>query len=427
MTIVPPKATSPAPAGLFDRMLQRALFRRLERLAGAHLAILHPDGVAEFGERGADVRATIVVRDARFFRGAVLGGSIGAAEAWQDCLWDSDDLVAVFRAFLRNLDLLDALEGGFARAATAAAALAHRLRRNSPSGAKANIRAHYDLGNEFFRLFLDPTLCYSSAVFERPGATLEEASTAKMERLCQKLRLAPGDRLLEIGTGWGGFAIHAASRFGCRVTTATISREQFELARARVAAAGLADRVDVLFQDYRHLTGRFDKIASIEMIEAVGHDFLPLFFGKCRELLADDGVLALQAITMADHRYERYRRSVDFIQHSIFPGSLCPSLSALAAAAARASDFRLVHLEEFGPHYARTLALWRERFTSNAGAVRALGFPERFVRLWLYYLAYCEAGFLERTIGVAQLVYQRAGCRAEPLLAPLPPLAVPAG
>jgi cyclopropane-fatty-acyl-phospholipid synthase len=252
---------------------------------------------------------------------------------------------------------------------------------------------------------------YSSAVFESPAMSLEEASVAKLERVCRRLDLKPGDHVLEIGTGWGGFALHAARHFGCRVTTTTISRRQHELARARIAAAGLGERVTLLLEDYRDLSGRYDKLVSIEMIEAVGHEYLETFFAKCSALLTDEGMLLLQAITIADQRYDSARKSVDFIRRHIFPGSCIPSVASLSRAVARASDLRLFHLEDIGPHYATTLRMWRKNLFGNLEGVRALGLSEEFIRMWEFYLCYCEAGFAERALGDVQALFVKPCAR----------------
>jgi len=291
----------------------------------------------------------------------------------------------------------------------------HAFRRNSRAGARRNIAAHYDLGNDFFRLFLDETMMYSAATFEHPRQSLYDAQVARLDLICQKLELKPTDHLLEIGSGWGGLALHAAQRFGCRVTTTTISREQWRLTRDRVAAAILGDRVDVLCMDYRDLTGTYDKIVSIEMIEAIGHQYYDTYFAKCSELLAPHGAMLLQAITIADQRYERARRSVDFIQRYIFPGSCIPSVAALSSSIARASDLRLFHLDDIGPHYATTLAHWRQNLRANLARVRSLGYGEEFIRMWEYYFCYCEGGFMERVIGDVQMLLVKPGNRRMPV------------
>ena len=280
-------------------------------------------------------------------------------------------------------------------------------------GSRKNIIAHYDLGNEFYSLFLDNTMTYSCGIFEQEQSTLEDASVAKYDRICKKLRLHPGDRVVEIGTGWGGFAVHAVQNYGVQVTTTTISNEQYEFAAKRFRDAGLDDQVSVLKKAYRDLRGTFDKLVSIEMIEAVGHHFYKTFFQTCSRLLKDDGMMALQAITIGDQIFNRHKRSVDFIKRYIFPGSCIPSITAISNALAKATDLRLVQLEDITPHYARTLREWRRRFFANIEKVRALGFSDTFIRMWEYYLCYCEGGFAERYIGDVQIVLAKPLWRQE--------------
>jgi cyclopropane-fatty-acyl-phospholipid synthase len=301
------------------------------------------------------------------------------------------------------------MERGLAGLAAPLRRLAHWLHRNTRTGSRRNIAAHYDLGNEFFRLMLDETMMYSCALFERPGMTLAEASIAKLDRICAALALQPSDHVLEIGTGWGGFALHAALRHGCRVTTTTISPSQFELARERVRAAGLEKRVTVMLEDYRDLGGRYDKLVSIEMIEAIGHRQYGEFFQRSGRLLAPGGRMMLQSITISDRHYLRTRDEVDFIKRYVFPGACIPAVSALIQAMAQESDLRVVSLEDIGLHYATTLARWRDNFLANLGQVRALGYPESFIRMWEYYLCYCEAGFAERQLGDVQMLLARDG------------------
>ncbi|MGI9334294.1 MAG: class I SAM-dependent methyltransferase, partial [Gammaproteobacteria bacterium] len=394
-----------------------ALRRRLRQLNHGVLTVRDPWGTWTAGSGGGNT--SVAVSDPGFYVDLALQGSLGAARAWMDGRWHTDDLTAVLRLFLRNVDLVDGMEGGVATLAGLLARARHALRRNSTPGSRRNVRAHYDLGNKFFELFLDASMTYSAAIFERDGATLEEAQFAKLDRVCRKLALAPGDHVLEIGTGWGSFAIHAARHYGCRVTTSTISREQHALAVERIRKAHVEDRVRVLLRDYRDLEGRYDKLVSIEMIEAVGHAFLPTYFAACARLLHEDGAMLLQGITMPDRRYARYLKASDFIQAYVFPGSCCPALSAMLDAAREHTDLRLVHLEDIGLHYAQTLRAWRTRFDAREAEVRALGYPERFVRLWRYYLAYCEAGFAERYTGTVQLLLERPGRRAAPLLGSL--------
>jgi cyclopropane-fatty-acyl-phospholipid synthase len=321
--------------------------------------------------------------------------------------WQCDDLVSLVRLLVRNRELLDGMERGLARLSGWAQRGWRALRRNTRRGSRGNIAAHYDLGNEFFSLFLSPDLMYSAALWAGADDTLEQASARKLDAVCRKLALQPTDRVVEIGTGWGGFAIHAATHVGCHVTTATISRAQFALAKERVAMAGLSDRVRVLLCDYRNLEGRFDKLVSIEMIEAVGAQYLDTYFAKITELLRPDGLALIQAITVEDHRYAQALRSVDFIQRHVFPGSFIPSLQAILSSKSRVSDLALIGAVDFGLSYARTLAAWRERFRAQLPAVHALGFDDRFIRLWDYYLSYCEGGFRERSIGVAHLLFSR--------------------
>jgi cyclopropane-fatty-acyl-phospholipid synthase len=323
------------------------------------------------------------------------------------------------RIFCRNAAVSAGFESGPARLLSPLARIGHWLRRNTLVGSRRNIAAHYDLGNEFFRLFLDDTMAYSCAIFPRPDSSLGEASRAKFDRICRKLALTADDHLLEIGTGWGGFALHAATHYGCRVTTTTISRKQYEYARQQAAAAGLADRIAVLDHDYRRLSGTFDKLVSIEMIEAVGSQFFDTFFGVCCQRLKPEGAMLLQAITIPDQRYERYRRSVDFIQKYIFPGGCLPSLGAICGSAGRASDFQLTHLEDLTPHYAETLARWRQRFFAQLDEIRAQGFSDEFIRTWEFYFCYCEGAFRERAIGDVQVLLTRPACRQPPILPPL--------
>ncbi len=369
----------------------------------------------ENGERHAFVggnegpEASLTVLDPAFYNELAFGGSIGAGESYLLGHWRSDDLTALMRLMLRNRRALDAMETGFNGIATPLRRLAHWLHRNTRAGSRRNISAHYDLGNELFGLFLDETLMYSCAYFERPDMTLGEASTAKLDRICRLLALGPADHVLEIGTGWGGFALHAAGRYGCRVTTTTISPQQHELASARIRAAGLADRVTPLQDDYRDLRGEYDKLVSIEMIEAVGHQYLEDYFRCCTQRLRPGGRMLLQSITIADRHYARARDEVDFIKRYIFPGAFIPSVTAIAQAITAGSDMRIVHLDDIGPHYATTLARWRANFVANLGAVRALGYPETFIRMWEYYFCYCEAGFAERLLGDVQLVLARQG------------------
>lgn len=400
------------PYGTLDRLLRRRLLEQMTSLQGRPLRIVDALGSTELA--GADGKVdsiTLHVTDPGFYRAIAANGSVGAAEAYMDGHWTCDDLVGLVQLLVRNRRMLDGIESGWARLGGLAMRGLHAVRRNTRDGARRNIAAHYDLGNEFFSLFLSDDLMYSSALYAGADDSLEQASTRKLDRICEKLRLQPGDRVIEVGTGWGGFALHAAREYGCHVTTTTISREQHALASARIAEAGLEDRVTLLLEDYRDLQGEYDKLVSIEMIEAIGAPFLDTYFVKLGSLLKPDGLAMVQAITIEDHRYHQALRSVDFIKRYVFPGSFIPSINAMLESKSRSTDLALVHLEDFGSSYARTLQAWRERFMARLPEVRAQGFDERFVRMWEFYLAYCEGGFRERSIGVAQLLLAKPGSR----------------
>ncbi len=395
--------------GLLEAAGRYALRKTLSAVRDGRIRII--DGNREWvsGESTAEypVSATVFVNDPSFYRDVLLGGTVGAGESFMNGAWSADDLVSVARILVRNMEAMSAMEGGAARLLAPLRGAYHALRRNTREGSRRNISAHYDLGNDFFAQFLDETMTYSCGVFVSPSATLREASEEKYDRICRKLALGPGDRVLEIGGGWGGFAIHAAGRYGCRIDTATISRRQFEFAERRVREAGLSDRVRLLLSDYRDLSGTYDKLVSIEMIEAVGHQYLPGYFGTCGRLLAPHGAMALQAITIRDQVTPGHRKSVDFIKRYIFPGSYIPSISEMAACAARETDLQLCHLEDLTPHYALTLKSWRERFLARAAEVRAMGYPETFLRMWEFYLAYCEGSFREHYNGNVQMVFRK--------------------
>ncbi len=410
-----PELATAAAIGYLDRTLRSRLLAQLGALRDCELRVEDGHGRVTLGTAAADpahtLRASLRIHDVGFYRAAAANGSVGAAEAYMDGLWSCDDLVALVRVLVRNRDLLDSMETGSARIGGWLMRGLEALRRNTRRGSQRNIAAHYDLGNELFELFLDPSLMYSSAIFANADDSLEVASRRKLDRICQKLELGPSSEVVEIGTGWGGFAIHAASHFGCRVTTTTISREQHALAQRRVAEAGLNDRVTLLLEDYRDLRGTFDRLVSIEMIEAIGHQYLDTYFAKVGSLLKPNGMALIQAITIEDHRYQQALNSVDFIKRHIFPGSFIPSVSAMLNASAKSSDLRLFDLEDIGPSYALTLRHWRRRFMAQRKRVAALGYPPRFVRMWEFYLAYCEGGFIERSIGDVQLLFTRPGAR----------------
>ncbi|MEQ9564115.1 MAG: cyclopropane-fatty-acyl-phospholipid synthase family protein [Woeseiaceae bacterium] len=403
---------------LLERFARNMVLRNLSKLENGELTIIEDDDRHVLGHAADDdsLRVTIMVRDLRFYSEVALGGAVGAGEAYMSGFWSCDDLTKLVRLLVRNRDVLDNMEGGAAWIMQPARKILHRINRNTRRGSRRNISAHYDLGNEFFGLWLDETMMYSAAVFERPDVSLQEASLAKLDRICQKLQLTPQDHVLEIGTGWGGFALYAAGTYGCRVTTTTISREQYEFAQQRVAEAGLEDKVTLLLQDYRDLQGQYDKLVSIEMIEAVGHEYLDTYFSKCATLLKPQGMMVLQAITIADQRYKAALKSVDFIQRYIFPGGFLPSVTAMLGSVAQSSDMRVFHLEDIGAHYAKTLQCWRESFQQKLRQIRAMGYNDTFLRMWEYYFCYCEGAFIERAIGNVQIVLVRPDNRRDPLV-----------
>lgn len=418
-----PDLTSPRSGllanGLGAGLLKRGLLRQLAHLRHGQLTLVEAGERQLFGQPDAHahLRAEIQVHDEAFWPMVAGNGSIGAGEAYMQGYWSSPDLTAVIRLFVVNLNVLDGLEGGLARLGRPLLHGLHWLNRNTRRGSRKNIAAHYDLGNALFEQLLDSTMMYSAAMFRSAEDSLEQAQLYKLQRICEKLDLQPDDHLLEIGTGWGSMALYAASHYGCRVTTTTLSREQYEYTRQRIEAQGLQDRITLLLKDYRDLEGQYDKLVSIEMIEAVGHRYLPTYFRQCARLLKDDGLMLLQSITIRDQRYEQAKGSVDFIQRYIFPGGALPSLQVLLENVGRDTDLNLHHMEDFGLHYARTLRLWHDNLRRARHSLEQLGYDEQFYRLWEFYLCYCEGGFLERSIGAAQLLLAKPGARPEPLLA----------
>ena len=369
-----------------QRSGRRLFLQKLAGLKQGELTVIDGADRWSFGQRDAAApRATIEVLHPQTYADAAFGGTVGAGEAYIRGLWRADDLTALVRLFVLNREVMESMEGGAAIATAPLRRVLHFLNRNSRDGSRRNIAAHYDLGNELFELFLDETMAYSCGVFEHENATLEQAQIAKYERICRKLSLQPTDRVLEVGTGWGGFE--------------------------RTRAAGLEDRITLLLEDYRDLSGRFDKLVSIEMIEAVGPQYLDTYTAKCSSLLEPHGAMLLQAITIQDQFYEQALKSVDYIQRYIFPGSFIPSVTAIGGSLRRATDMKLFHLEDIGPHYATTLRRWRERFMSRLNDVRRLGYPESFIRMWEFYLCYCEGGYAERQLGNVQMLLTRPRCR----------------
>ncbi len=399
-----------------DRWCRRSVLYRIDSLESGNLQIFDVDGCWQFGP-GSGREAHVDVHDGRFWRMLASGGSVGAGEAYIAGLWDSPDLVDVIRVLAANRKTMVRMERGSARIQAGMLRLLHLLARNSLSGSRRNIAAHYDLGNDFFACWLDETMQYSAALFHNPDETLDRAQINKLERIAKKLELGANDHLLEIGTGWGGLAVHMARTTGCRVTTTTISRQQHELAVERVRRAGMEHRISVLLKDYRELQGRFDKVVSVEMIEAVGADYLETYLECIESRLKPDGLALIQAITIEDYRYVPALQSVDYIKRHIFPGSFIPSISAITGAMARASDLGLVDLFDFGDSYALTLQHWRERFDAAWPEIREMGFDESFRRRWRFYLAYCEGGFRERAISDVHLLLARPGYRRQGWLA----------
>jgi cyclopropane-fatty-acyl-phospholipid synthase len=379
---------------------KKIFLRGLQSVHAGSLTLTAAGERHEFGDPHSSLRAVVEVQDPNFFVRALFGGNIGLGESWMEGEWISPDLVSVIRLAVRNLAGVNEDNRPLSAFARAFDAIRHKKRDNSLTGSRKNIQAHYDLSNDFFRLFLDRNLMYSCAQFRDERDTLEEAQLHKLETICEKLQLSPEDHILEIGTGWGGFAEFAARNYGCRVTTTTISEQQYKFARARLA--GLP--VEVLREDYRNLRGTFDKLVSIEMFEAVGLRHYDAFFQACDHLLKPDGVMFLQTITINEQAFQGYRRRSDWIQKYIFPGGELASVSEMLRSLARVTSLSLYHAEDIGTHYARTLALWRERFHASLAEVRRLGFDERFIRMWDYYLCYCEGAFLERHVGNCQLL-----------------------
>ena len=400
-------------SGMVEQWARAGVHALLARLTVGSLVLEEDGQVMCFGEdrQHARVCASIRVADPSAYLAVLRSGSVGAGESYMQGLWDSPDLLQVIRLFVLNMEALASIDRSGSRWQRLALRAFHLLRRNSRAGARRNIAAHYDLSNDFFKLFLDPTMAYSAGIFRHADATLEEASVAKFDHICRRLQLQASDHLLEIGTGWGGLAIHAARYYGCRVTTTTLSREQCRYARDWVQREGLGDRITLLEQDYRDLDGSFDKLVSVEMIEAVGAEYYAGYFAKCSALLKPDGLMLIQAITISDQRYEQSLGNADFIKRYIFPGGQLPCNAAIARHVARDTDMQLIGLEDITRDYAQTLHAWRERFQQRLPEVRQLGCDEVFIRMWRYYLCFCEGGFMERVIHTAQFLLAKPGWR----------------
>jgi len=397
----------------FNNLARRIVLSRLARLSDGQIIVTEGTELTTLGSLTEDFpnAMQLYVLDPKFYSDIAFGGAIGAAEAYMRGYWTCNELVDLLRILIRNRDVLEQVDSGLALLSAPLRKAFHALNKNTRKGSRKNIAAHYDLGNDFYKLWLDPKMMYSCAYFDKPDTPLQTAATEKLDRICRKLDLSAGDSVIEIGTGWGGFAIHAAKYYGCRVTTTTISEQQFDYAKQAVKAAGLEDRITLLLQDYRDLQGNFDKLVSIEMIEAVGHEFHDRFFKKCRDLLKPDGQMLLQAITIADQRYDQYKTSVDFINRYIFPGGCLASVTDMSRTMTTHTDMRVIHLEDIGPHYATTLHHWHDRFLVRIEDVRKLGYSDVFLRMWQYYLCYCESAFIERATGTVQMLIMRPDAR----------------
>ena len=392
---------------------RKLVLQSLEQISGVTLVIEDPQNTWLLGDDNAALQARLTIHDMQCYSVFIRGGSVGAAEAWMDQLWSTPDLTALIRVFARCQQQLDSIESNKSWLRNLASKLFALQTRNSQSGSKRNILAHYDLGNSLYERFLDPAMQYSSAIYPSADATLEQAQQHKLRTICERLQLQASDHLLEIGTGWGGLAIFAAKHYGCSVTTTTISDAQYAYAKTAIEAQGLGDKIILLNLDYRKLTGQYDKLVSIEMIEAVGHQYLPQFFEQCSQRLKPDGRMLLQAITISDQRYASYRTGIDFIRKYIFPGGCLPCLAEISKQFQRKTDMVIEQIDDIGLHYARTLNDWRNNFELNWCDIQQHGFDETFKRLWLYYFCYCEGAFLEQVISTHHVVARKPLWRSE--------------
>ena len=405
---------------ILDKVARKIILSHFRGIKEGEITIIENSEHIVFGQTTPNfpVKAIITVQNSKMYLDIVAKGLNGSAEAFIKGWWTCDNLTNLVRIFTRNRDAANQFESGIANLAIWFMKLSHSCRRNNLKESLRNIHAHYDLGNDFFSTFLDDTRMYSCGIFIKPESSLQEASITKIDRICKKLNLSSTDHLLEIGTGWGGFALHAAKNYGCRITSTTISQEQFIFAENLIKKNGLQDQVTIIKKDFRELEGQFDKLVSIEMIEAIGYKLYKTFFQKCSQLLKPEGLIVIQAITIADNLFDESKDFIDFIKQYIFPGSCIPSISALCSATT-SSDIKLFHLEDITPHYARTLKEWRTNFLQNRSRVKDLGFTNAFIRMWLFYLCYCEGGFMERQIGSIQMVFTKPLCRIDPILTPL--------
>lgn len=399
--------------GWFDRLCRKFTLNFLSQLQHGAITVSEAGVEQHFGDEHAELKTVITVLDPAFYQKLILAGSVGGGEAYIHGYWRCDNLTALVQIFARNLAVLDKMDSTWARLSRPVLKLLNYRNRNTLSQSKRNIAAHYDLGNAMYQLFLDSSMMYSSAVYPSQEASLAEAQQHKLAQICQRLQLKSADHLIEIGTGWGSMAIYAAQHFGCKVTTTTISQQQYDYTAQRIRELGLEQQITLLFKDYRELEGTYDKLVSIEMIEAVGDDFLDNYFEKCSSLLKPDGIMVLQAITMVDNRYQQYVREVDFIKRYIFPGGCLPSISRMANAVADKTDLVIRQVQDIGFDYARTLKDWCDNFMTQRDAVHQLGYDDNFIRLWHFYLCYCEGGFRERATSAVHLVLTKPQNRSE--------------
>ena len=397
---------------ILHRLARALVFNQLKKIKIGQITIVEGSQKFSFGKKDK-LNVTVTVHDPRFYGALAFGGSIGVSEAFMQKFWSASDLTKLIRIMAINQNTMDQLEGLFNIFLKPILKCLHYLNQNSVKGSEINISKHYDLGNDFFSLFLDSTMMYSSAVFKNPHDSLYQGSIHKLETICQGLELTSQDHIIEIGSGWGGFAIYAAQHYGCKVTTTTISKEQYKYVRQKIKDLKLSHKINVLFSDYRHLKGQYDKLVSIEMLEAVGYQYYDTYFKVCANLLKPQGLAVIQTITITDQRYEKAKRSVDFIQRYIFPGSCIPSITALQNSMTQSSDLKIYSIHDIGTHYARTLALWRKEFFKNLIDIKGLGFDDTFIRMWHFYFSYCEGGFEEKVISDIHLKLVKPGYRTK--------------
>lgn len=402
---------TPKKSTFLTSIFKSGLQKKFKNLKTGHISINDGDETFSFGDGSSDEKVSVDIHSQEFYVMTGSGGALGIAEAYVAGYWSSDDVVKLFQIILRNRDILLSLEKGFAKLVKPINKMIHSGRQNTLKGSKENILAHYDLSNDFYKLWLDPSMTYSCAFFNNDSVTLEEASIEKLDRICRKLDLSEDDSVLEIGTGWGSFSIHAAKNYGCKVTTTTISDAQFDYARSRIEDEGLESKITLINKDYRDLDGKYDKIVSIEMIEAVGYEYIPDYFSKLSSLLKNNGLVALQGITYNDQNFEVYKNSVDFIKKYIFPGSCLISIAQIIDVIKKDTDLAMVDMEDITKHYAVTLNRWRKNFMDVIPKVKEMGYSQAFINMWEFYFLYCEAGFSERNIGDVQMIFAKSGSR----------------